>query len=264
MTALIWDHPKDKIYQSGISNTVLFANNVPGVAWNGVISITDDKTNNQIQESHIDGYNYLNTISGSMYRCNISCYDYPEILNNNRELILGGSFTIDVPNQNYSLFGLAYKTNIGNQLEQDDYGYKIHIIYNLILTPGNITNVTITNTKTPVIFNFKGLASPVILDGINHTAHFVFDSTKNNRFVMAYIENLIYGTENQDPYLPDINILIELLTDFDLIAVVDNNDGTWTATGPDEFFDIQGTYFEIYTSQAIMLNETTYRLSDEE
>lgn len=62
--------------------------------------------------------------------------------------------------------------------------------------------------------------------------------------------------------LPSMADLIELVTTWTLIPIVDNGDGTWTATAPDQFITmLDATTFQITTPMATYLDEDTYQIS---
>lgn len=68
--------------------------------------------------------------------------------------------------------------------------------------------------------------------------------------------------ENLEPKLPPLSELVELLDSWVLIDVVDNGDGSWSATGPSDVVSlIDNTSFEIRSSSARYIDEDTYEIS---
>ena len=212
MTKLQWDKTGEKLFESDVEKVVLYPENKPGIAWNGFVSIEEDKSTIENQELYIDGFNYLNTASSHDYRCNISVFTYPEELDNIDTYALGDYVNMSVTNQSFYMFGLSYKTKIGTDLEQDNFNYKIHLVYNLSLAPSSYTNTTKSNITSPINFTFTGYAKPIFIGGFQHTAHLIIDSRKNSKENMAILENALYGTEDSDPFLPSVSQLSDLFS----------------------------------------------------
>lgn len=64
-----------------------------------------------------------------------------------------------------------------------------------------------------------------------------------------------------EPRLPPLEDLVELINSWVLVEVIDNGDGTWTATGPDEYIRmLDATTFEI-DADATFIDDDTYEIS---
>jgi hypothetical protein len=71
----------------------------------------------------------------------------------------------------------------------------------------------------------------------------------------------LYGVEGVDPRLPSG---VEVINLFDLLAlfrIIDNGDGTWTAIGPDSWFEtIDSTTVDITTPSIEFMDEESYQI----
>lgn len=64
-----------------------------------------------------------------------------------------------------------------------------------------------------------------------------------------------------EPGLPSLLDLMQFVSEWVLIDIVDNGDGTWSATGPAEFVKLlDSTTFQIETPQAVYLDDDTYQI----
>lgn len=64
------------------------------------------------------------------------------------------------------------------------------------------------------------------------------------------------------PTLPSLTDLVSLLNSWVLIEITDNGDGSWTATGPDDFVKmLDATTFQINSGAADYVDEDTYTVS---
>jgi hypothetical protein len=264
MAKLIWDAPGERLYSAGLDRGVLYLTDNSGVPWNGLVSVDEDLKDEKVDPVYIDGVKYLGIPAQGDYEAKLSALTYPdEFLEYDGWGDFGEGLFVD--NQPVKRFGLSYRTKIGNDLEEIDHGYKIHLVYNLLAIPESHTHKTLSIQPSPTLFSWKLRATPVELSGYAPTAHYTFDSTILNPYLIAEIEAILYGNDVDDARLPTIQELSTLIVDWDLITITDNGDGTWTAEGPDDLITMTGPHsFQIDQVDAIYLDEDTYEVSTTE
>ena len=117
------------------------------------------------------------------------------------------------------MFGMSYRTLIGNDTMKQAYGYKIHLIYGGQVSPSEKNRQTLNDSPEPSAMSWELSTTPVDVPGFQPTAHMVIDSTKTSKEKMALIEDIIYGKDAADgseaiaSRLPMPEEVIELLKD---------------------------------------------------
>jgi hypothetical protein len=210
MTTLIWDEIDKRRFRSGVDRGVLYPpNDAPGVPWNGLASVEEAPSGGTITPRYIDGIRYLNTVSKEEFSGTIEAITYPdefEVLDG----ITRDSFKIGYAHQPRHEFGFSYRVKIGNALNPD-LGYEIHLIYNCTAEPSTRKNSSLNESPGVSNFSWKFETRPVFPLGQRPTAHLILDSTEIDPGVLALIEDIIYGTHETDPQLPDPNDLVAFL-----------------------------------------------------
>lgn len=103
--------------------------------------------------------------------------------------------------QSRKTFGLSYRTILGNDVDNNDYGYKLHLIYGALAAPSEKGYSTINDSPEPITLSWEISTTPVaintVIDGkkLKPTACLTFDSTKFDAKFMAKLEEILYGTE---------------------------------------------------------------------
>lgn len=213
MTRLIWDVVGERIYEVGVDHGVLYIDNEPGIPWNGLISINELHSGGEAEAFYIDGIKYLNRVSGEEFEAVIEAFTYPDEFapcDGALSLSLGLSAT----QQKRKSFGLVYRTKIGNDVNGDEHGYKIHLVYDAIVAPSERVNSTITDSIDPLNFSWTLTARPPVYSGFKPTAHFVIDSLQTSDDLLIQIENVLYGSDEEISRLPTIEEIINHFTLF--------------------------------------------------
>lgn len=251
MTQLIWDEVGTREFESGIEKGVLYTPDTNGVyPWSGLISVEETSTSDAGETLYYDGATIYTPTASSPFSGTLSAFTYPDIFmkySGYRDLVAG----VRASNQPKLPFNLSYQTRVGNDLDGESAGYKIHIHYGLMATPQQNAYTTSSATLSPMIFKWNLQGSLQEARGIGRTiGDIVIDSRRINPSVLDGLNDILYGTDVVNPSLPSLDEMIDLLIDGDgdLIIITDNGDGTWTATGPDALI--------------IMLDSTTFQISD--
>lgn len=203
---IVWDKTGERFYETGVDRGVLYVQddqgNYPkGVAWNGLIGVTESPTGAEATPLYADNIKYLNLFSVEEFEASIEAYTYPEEFeecDGSAELAPG----ITLGQQPRKAFGLCYRTNLGNDLEGDDYGYKLHLIYGAKAAPSEKGYETINDSPDAITFSWDITTTPVPVTGFKPTASLVVDSTKVAPEKLAALEEILYGSEEEDARLP--------------------------------------------------------------
>lgn len=206
MSKLVWDNTGERLYETGVQNGVLYPRNVSGlypkgVAWNGLISVTESPTGAESNKVYADNITYLNLISAEEFGATIEAYTYPDefaACDGSGELAVG----VFVGQQTRKVFGLAYKSFVGNDVAGNDFGYKLHLIYGGNASPSEKAYATINDTPEAITFSWEVTTTPVEVTGFKPTASLTIDSTKVDTAKLTALETILFGSANADARLP--------------------------------------------------------------
>ena len=223
MARLIWDKTGERLYEAGVSNGVLYLQKTDGsydigVAWNGLTAVNENPTGAEANSMYADNKKYAVIRSAEELGGTIEAYTYPDEFfqcDGSAEIIPGAY----IKQQKRTPFGLVYKTLIGNDTEELDHGYKIHLIYGATASPSEKAYETINDSPDGIIFSWEYETIPTEVPGYKPTSSIELDSTKINRDKLKAIEDILFGTENTDPRLPSPAEIIEILNRYKLTFV---------------------------------------------
>jgi hypothetical protein len=209
MTALEWDKIGDRRYETGVDRGVLYLREGNAVPWNGLTSVNEERSR-EVKSYYIDGVKYLDHHVPGSYSASLSAFTYPDELD---ELMGNEEFApgVILHDQKSSIFHLSYRTMIGNDLEGVDFGYRLHILYNLMAIPSNAAMASIGESVTPVLFEWKLTGTPSTMYGVRPTSHISIDSRHIDPDLLVEIESLLYGTVDTNPVFPTPIQLLNLI-----------------------------------------------------
>lgn len=226
MTRLVWDAIGTRFYENGLDRGVLYIPDGPAVPWNGLTSITE-KFDQERSPIHFDGMKINDLVALGDFAATMKAITYPDqfielegMAEANRGMLLG--------NQSPKIFNLSYRTMLGNDINEDA-GYKIHILYNVIAIPSERDYSTRTDSFSFVEFEWDITAVPEEVVGFRPTAHIIINSKDFDAVLLQLLENLIYGSNSTTPNLPSMSDLMTYLNDWFRVRIIDNDDGTWSA-----------------------------------
>lgn len=270
MSAITWDDIGSHVYESGVDHAVLYLPNGTAVPWNGITGITE-KVDSKVETVYFDGMKVNDLATVGDFSASISAYTYPDEFLEVEGLAQIGSGTY-LAEQPPMSFGLAYRTKVGDDVEGLSAGYKLHVLYNLTAIPGDKSYKTISNSPSPVDFSWDVTAVPEEINGYRPSCHFIIDSRSVSSGILAQIEDALYGTVSTDPRLIPMDELVTIVTGEVTISIVDNGDGTWTATTSNSaLIVLDGTdigLFTIYDATVVIVqydafgNPVTYQISN--
>lgn len=208
MSRLVWDKTGERLYETGVKNGVLYipASGVysKGVAWNGLTAVTESPSGAEATALYADDIKYLSLISTEEFGATIEAYTYPdEFAECDGSADIADGVTIG--QQTRKTFGLCYKTTIGNDVDGNGYGYKLHIIYGALASPSEKAYATINDSPEAITFSWEITTTPVNVTGAKPTASLVIDSTKADPTKLAALEDILYGKDGDgsaEPRLP--------------------------------------------------------------
>jgi hypothetical protein len=216
MSKLIWDATGEKQYETGVDHGVLYVQEggayPKGVVWNGLTAVTESPSGAEPTPLYADNIKYLTLTSAEEFAATIEAYMYPEefeVCDGTAELVPG----VTIGQQDRKTFGMCYRTKIGNDTNNDSYGYKLHIIYGALAAPSEKNFATISDSPEAITFSWEVSTTPVAVAGHKPTASLVINSTKVNKEKLAALEAVLYGSENEEARLPLPDEIAELIGD---------------------------------------------------
>ena len=262
MTALIWDAPGSRKFELGIDKGVLYIGEDPGVAWNGLVSISEKKTGADMTPHYFDGRRYFDHVTRSEYTATIKAMTYPFEFTRCEGFSENETTGLVFDNQIQQTFGLSYRSLIGNDTEELSHGYKIHIVYGLTAIPVDIDHETLSDDVDPIPFEWEVSAVPQEeIANFFPTAHIIIDTSRVASDALLTIENILYGTEFIPPRLLTIEEILAIPSSIPRVNITDNGDGTWSATS--EYGYVLMTdenYFRVTAVPATYLDTDTYTI----
>lgn len=204
--ALVWDKTGDRYYETGVKNCALYPQDTSGtypkgVAWNGITAFTESPSGAEQTPLYADDIKYLNLMSAEEFGGTIEAYTYPEEFaecDGSAELVKGAY----IGQQSRKTFGLVYKTTLGNDVDGNDKGYKLHLVYGCQASPSEKEYATINDSPEAITFSWEVTTTPVNVTNHKPTATVTIDSTKADPTKLKALETILFGSESADARLP--------------------------------------------------------------
>ncbi len=215
MAKLVFNDIGERLFETGVKNGVLYVMGEDGayqngVVWNGLTGVTESPSGAETTPLYADDIKYVVIYAAEEFGATVEAYTYPEEFEQ-----CDGSATIatgiTIGQQTRKSFGMCYRTSIGNDVQGQDFGYKIHIIYGAKAAPSEKSYATINDSPEAVTFSWELSTVPVPVTGFKPTATMVIDSTRVPAEKMKLIEDKLYGTDNTEATLPLPDEILELL-----------------------------------------------------
>lgn len=268
MARLVWDRLEDRSYEIGADHAVLYVpdddNVFRGVPWNGLTKVTKDSTRETVA-TYFDGAKIHDYIKQTEFKGSMSAIMYPpefEKLEGSYELRCG----VYAGEQPPGIFGLSYRSKLGDN-NGDNAGYKIHVLYNLHATPAEKAYETMSDSPKLMEFSWTLESIPEVVPKHRPTAEITIDSSKADPLLLEILENILYGTESTEAYLPSMAELFAIIDGwyrllvtvdddpdsptfgmfwveerFENTHIVENEDGSWVLNDVDATVVGIGTY----------------------
>lgn len=206
MPRLEWDKVGERLYETGVDQGVLYVQDETGaypegVAWSGLRSVSESPSGAEPSPLYADNIKYLNLLSNEEFAATIGAYYSPEEFDacDGTAPIAKG---VTVGQQKRKTFGLCYRTKIGNDIDGDDHGYKIKIIYGALAKPSQKEYQTVNNDPNAIELSWEVSTTPVKVTGMKPTATLEIDSTKIDAEKLKALEDVLYGSGENKARLP--------------------------------------------------------------
>lgn len=227
---LVWDKTGERLYETGISQGVLYPIQTggvynSGVAWNGLSAVTESPSGAEPTPIFADNIKYLNLMSAEEFGGTIEAYTFPVEFaecDGSKEVAPG----VFAGQQNRKMFGLSYKTLLGNDVDSTDYGYKLHLVYGCMASPSEKGYQTVNDSPEAISLSWEFSTTPVEIttliedEKLKPTSILTFDSTKVDSSKLKALEEILYGKDPSsdsaddgvEPRLPLPDEVIKLMT----------------------------------------------------
>lgn len=205
MSKIVWDKTGERLYETGVDHGVLYPVQADGtyslgVAWNGLTGITESPSGAEATPLFADNIKYLNMVSAEDFGCTIEAYTYPDEFaecDGSASIATG----VNIGQQARKTFGLCYRTIIGNDVDSNGHGYKLHVLYGCLAAPSEKSYTSVNDSPEAITFSWEVSATPVNVTGHKPTACLTIDSTKVDAEKMAAIEDALYGSADVEAKL---------------------------------------------------------------
>lgn len=218
MAKLEFDKAGEHFYETGNEKVVVYpANEVgaypKGYAWNGVTGYTESPSGADETALYADNIKYLSLRAAETFGATITAYTYPDEF-----AILDGSASpldgVKIYQQARRAFGLCVKTLIGNDIDSNDHGYLLHLVYGLTCSPSERGYSTVNESPEAIEFSWELSSIPVPVPGTDangkpfkNTSVITIDSrkfydptTKQYDAKFLALEDKLYGTDGTVSY----------------------------------------------------------------
>lgn len=195
---LVWDNVSERLYETGVKNGTLYPRDPSGaypkgVVWNGLTTVTESPSGAESTPLYADDIKYLNLVSAEEFGATVEAFTYPKEFaecDGSAEIAPG----VFAGQQSRKSFGLVYRTTLGNDVELNDYGYKLHMIYGAQAAPSEKAYGTINDSPEAITFSWAVTTTPVAVTGHKPTASLTIDSTKVNKTALKTLEDILFGS----------------------------------------------------------------------
>ena len=215
MARLIWDEVGQRFFETGVKNGVLYVQDNDGsykngVVWNGLTAVTESPSGAEETPLYADDVKYLTLRSAEEFGATVEAYTYPEEFEqcDGSASIAAG---VTIGQQARRAFGLCYRTSVGNDIQGQNYSYKIHLIYGCTVAPSEKSYSTINDNPEAITFSWELSTVPVPVDGFSPTASLVIDASKVDEEKMQLLENALFGDDQNEAKLLLPNEIMELM-----------------------------------------------------
>lgn len=214
MPPLVWDQVGERFYEVGVDHGVLYLPDAAGVynegfAWNGLTTVTESPSGAEASPQYADNIKYLNLVSAEEFGGTIEAFTYPEEFGqcDGTALPTPG---VAIGQQGRKMFGMSYRTRVGNDVDGTEHGYKLHLLYGLQAAPSEKAYATINDSPEAISFSWEVTSTPVPVTDYKPTSLIVVDSTTVDEADLQSLEDLLYGNGTTDAALPTPDAVIAL------------------------------------------------------
>jgi hypothetical protein len=211
---LTWDQVGERLFETGVDHGVLYIPNAQGVydtgvAWNGLTTVTESPSGAGANPQYADNIKYLNLIAAEEFGGTIDAFTYPPEFAQFDGIVIP-SPGVTVGQQNRGVFGLSFRSLVGNDIDGTEHGYKLHMLYGCQAAPSDRAYATINDQPAAIAFSWTITTTPVPVTGYKPTALIVVDSTLVDAAALKSLEDELYGNATIGAHLPTPDQVIAL------------------------------------------------------
>ena len=206
MAVIKWDSTGERFFEMGVKKGVLYpidneGNYTKGVAWNGLTSVAETPDGAEATDLYADDIKYASFRSAEKFGGTVEAYMFPDEwyeCDGSAELAPG----VYLGQQTRKKFGMSYVTQIGNDVQGDGFGYKLHLVYGATASPSERTYESINDSPDAITFSWDFETTPVDVAGHKPTSLITINSLTADPTKLKTLEAILYGAESQEPRLP--------------------------------------------------------------
>jgi hypothetical protein len=256
MTALSWDAIGERFYETGVDHGVLYIPDVTGVysegvAWNGLVTVTESPSGAEPTALYADNIKYLNLYSAEEFGATIEAFTYPEEFAQ-FDGLSSPEAGVYVGQQPRRSFGLAYRTQIGNDLEGSDHAYRLHLMYGCQASPSEKAYGTINDSPEAITFSWEVSTTPAPVTGMKPTSLITIDSRTADATALAALEDELFGSVGGDPNLPSPDEVLAYFTAASLTEAVPTSPTFVSGTGVITIPSVTGVVYRRADTNAVV------------
>ena len=224
MARLEWDKTGEHFYETGVKNGVLYPYDKtktgegqhpygPGVAWNGLTSVSESPSGADENAIYADNIKYLSLRGAEEFGATIEAYTYPDewaACDGSAMPVTG----LIIGQQSRKMFGFCYRTELGNDIDGDSYGYKLHLLYGCTASPSERSYETINDSPEAITFSWEITTIKQTIGTIDNVEYkpvsvltidaskFITNGVKNAKLIN--LENALYGVDADSTAEPPV------------------------------------------------------------
>ena len=195
-------------YETGVDHGMLYKYNKvtreydTGVVWNGLTNVTDSPSGGEPTALYADNIKYLNLYSAEDYSVNVEAYSYPKEayaeLDGQEEIAPG----VRVSQQERKGFAMCWRSLLGDDVNGDAKGYKLHLVMGCHAAPSESGHATKNDSPEAGTFSWSISTTPVEIPGVaKPSAKIVINSTEVDSDALATLEDILYGKDGEISYV---------------------------------------------------------------
>lgn len=214
---IVWDAAASRHYETGIDHCVLYprASNGTypiGYAWNGIVSFTEKPAGADISDLWADNIKYLSLVAAETFEATIEAYTYPdEFAECDGSKEDANALGVVLGQQARKSFGLSFRTTLGNDVDGNEHGYKLHLVYGCLASPSERGYQTINDSPEAITFSWDLKTTPEVATGYKPVSLITIDSTAAGATELAALETILYG-ETVGPTDAELPLPDEVIT----------------------------------------------------
>lgn len=202
MPEITWDEVGDRTFETGVDHGVLYIPDntgeyATGVAWNGLVTVTESPSGAESSKQYADNIVYLNIVSAEEFGATLEAFSYPPEFGQ-----FDGSAEpepgVFLGQQGRKSFGLSYRTLLGNDVLGTEYGFKLHLVYGCQAAPSEKAYSTVNDSPEAATLSWELSTTPTPVGTIGAveykpTSILTVDSTKVDADGLTALMDALYG-----------------------------------------------------------------------